>query len=389
VTDGVDAVEPDESVPSIDAEADRHATNLELFLDLVFVFAVTQIASLISRHPSGTGTAKGLLIAVLVWWQWSQFAWTGSAVDLQRETRTRVMVLCLIPVTLLMTISIPGAFHGDAIWFGSAYLGVQVLVLAAQGLYTRIDEATRRGYARYASVAVFAPAVVFAGAFTHGNARVLVWTAAALVNFVGALRASGGEWVIEPVHFTERHALFVIIALGEVLVTAGASATETGLRGQIAAAIVLSVAVACTIWWTYFAYIPEVTEHALRQARGAARGELARDLFTFGHFPLVFGIILYAVVVKHLVPAPEGHLSVDDRWLLALSVACFVGGLAAAQYRVVRRVAPERPLAIVVTVGWCAAARWMPGLVTVGGIALVYGAMQAVTLHRLNRREPA
>ena len=78
-------------------------TNLELFLDLVFVFAVTQIASLISAHPSGTGTAKGLLMCVLVWWQWSQFTWAGSAVDLQGETRTRVMVLCLIPVTLIMT----------------------------------------------------------------------------------------------------------------------------------------------------------------------------------------------------------------------------------------------------------------------------------------------
>jgi low temperature requirement protein LtrA len=195
--------------------------------------------------------------------------------------------------------------------------------------------------------------------------------------------------VIGPVHFAERHALFIIIALGEVLVTAGASATETGLRGRIAAAIAVSVAVACAIWWTYFAYIPEVTEHALRRSRGAERGRLARDLFTFGHFPLVFGIILYAVVVKHLVPAPEGHLSVDDRWLLALSVACFVGGLAVTQYRVVRRVAPERLVAVVVTAGWCAAAKWMPGLVTVAGIAVVYATMQSITLRSLQGRKPA
>jgi low temperature requirement protein LtrA len=373
-----------EAVASPDEDAaERHATNLELFLDLVFVFAVTQIASLISRHPSGTGTAKGLLMAVLVWWQWSQFAWTGTAVDLQREARTRVMVLCLIPVTLIMTISIPEAFHGDGVWFGGAYLGVQLLMIITLGMYSMADEALRRGFFRYASIAVFAPALVFVGAFAHGNTRVLVWTAAALLNFVGAVRAGGGDWVIDPVHFAERHALFVIIALGEVLVTAGASATETGLRPHIAIAIFAAVAVACTIWWTYFAYIPEAGERALRNAQGLARGQLARDLFTFGHFPLVFGIILYAVVVKHLVPAPEGHLSVDDRWLLALSFASFVGGLVAVQWRVVRRVAPERLIAMLVSAGWCAAARWMPGVVTVSGVALVYGTMQTVTLRRL------
>ena len=374
--------ESDTATP-LDADSERHATNLELFLDLVFVFAVTQIASLISLHHSGTGTAKGLLVAVLVWWQWSQFAWSGSAVDLQSETRTRVMVLCSIPVTLLMTVSIPGAFNDTAIWFGAAYLGVQLVAISLQGLYGVVDDETRRGFVRYASVAVFAPTLVLVGAFAHGNARVVVWAIAALINVIGGLRAGGGSWVIGPVHFAERHALFIIIALGEVLVTAGASATETGLRGQIAAAIAVSVAVACTIWWTYFAYIPKVTEHALRRAHGAERGRLARDLFTFGHFPLVFGIILYAVVVKHLVPAPEGHLSVDDRWLLALSVTCFVGGLALTQYRVVRKVAPERLVAIVVTVVWCAAAKWMPGLATVGGIAVVHATMQAITLRRL------
>ncbi|MEI8239807.1 MAG: low temperature requirement protein A [Actinomycetota bacterium] len=379
--------EPADHVDAL-ASAERHATNLELFLDLVFVFAVTQIASLISRHPSGTGTAKGLLMAILVWWQWSQFAWTGSAVDLQRETRTRILVLCLIPVTLIMAISIPNAFHGDAIWFGAAYLGVQTVVIAALGMYAMVDEATRRGYWRYASVASFAPALVFGGAFAHDNARVMVWTLAALVNFVGALRAGGGDWIISPVHFAERHALFVIIALGEVLVTAGASATETGLRRHIAIAIVVSVMVACTVWWAYFAFIPEVGEQALRQRTGAARGRLARDLYTFGHFPLVFGIILYAVVVKHLVPSPEGHLSIDDRWLLALSFGAFVGGLAATQLRVVRKVAPERLLAIPVVALWCVAGARMPGVVTVGGVAVAYAAMQAVTLRRLWGKEP-
>jgi len=368
---------------------ERHATNLELFLDLVFVFAVTQIASLISHHPTGTGTAKGFLIALLVWWQWSQFTWAGSAIDLQRTPAARALVLSCIPVTLIMTISIPDAFAGSALWFAAAYLGVQLLVLGMQGRVSLVDPVLRTGFIRYASLATVAPMVVLLGAFTHGNLRIMVWVCAAVLNFVGGLRAAGGDWVIDPVHFAERHALFIIISLGEVLVAAGATASEVGLDRLTGLAIVVSVGVACMLWWTYFAFIPNVGEHVLRSAPSLRRGVLARDLYTFGHVPLVFGLILYAVVVKHLVPHPDGHLTVDDRWLLALSIAFFVGGLLAFQFRVVHRLAPERAAAIAVAAGLCALGGRLPGLAVVGSIAVVLGVMQAITWRRFRRGELA
>ncbi len=114
-------------------DAERHATNLELFLDLVFVFAVTQIASLVSHDLTWSGAAEGLLIAWLVWWQWSQFTWAGSAMDLQDRAATRVLVLCTIPATLTMAVAIPEAFHDLGIWFGVAYMAVQLLVLGDAG----------------------------------------------------------------------------------------------------------------------------------------------------------------------------------------------------------------------------------------------------------------
>ena len=370
------------------AARERHATNLELFLDLVFVFAVTQIASLIGQHHSGTGTAKGLLVFTLVWWQWSQFTWAGSAADLQANARTRVLVLCLIPITLLMTTSIPSAFGSTGVWFGAAYVGVQLLVLVAQGLRAMSDPITRLAFVRYTTFASVAPVVVFGGAFVHGNARVIVWVVAALLNLIGGLRAAGGEWVIDPMHFSERHALFIIIALGEVLVTAGAAASEAGLHRASAVAMVVAVAGACMVWWTYFAFIPEVGEHALRRTTGGARGRLARDMFTFGHFPLAFGIILYAVVVKHLVADPGRPLSLDDRSLLALSVASFVGGLLAIQFRVVRRVAPERFVAIAVAAVVCAIGRSIAGEIIVALVAVVYSMMQAITWHHVRAVHP-
>jgi low temperature requirement protein LtrA len=371
-----------EALPVAGREAERHATNLELFLDLVFVFAVTQIASMIRLHPSAGGTARAFVIALLVWWQWSQFTWAGSAIDLQRQARTRVLVLSLIPVTLLMTVAIPEAYHRNGVWFGAAYFGVQVLVLAMHGAFAMGDPLTRSAFVRYSSTAVIAPALVLAGSFFHGNVRVGLWVLAAVINMIAGLRAARGEWVINPVHFAERHALFVIIALGEVLVAAGASATEVGLDGRTMLAIAVSVAVACMLWWAYFAFIPEVGEHRLRAASPQERGVLARDVYTFGHFPLVFGLVLYAVVVEHLIPRPNGHLLTDDRWLLALSVAFFVGGLLIIQFRVVRRLAPERLIAVPVAAGLCALGGVLPALVVVAAVAVAYSVMTALTWHR-------
>ena len=371
--------------PQPSAARERHATNLELFLDLVFVFAVTQIASLISHHPTGTGTAKGLLVALLVWWQWSQFTWAGSAIDLQRTVTTRVLVLGCIPVTLIMTIAIPEAYHETGLWFGVAYLGVQLIVLGMQASVSLRDPALRGAFIRYASLATVAPVVVLIGAFFHDDVRVEIWVFAAVLNFIGGLRASSGEWAINPVHFAERHSLFVIISLGEVLIAAGATASgisEDGLHARTAIAIAVAVAVACTLWWTYFAYIPAVGEDVLRTSQGAARGRYARDLFTFGHFPVVFGLILYAVVVKHLIPHPDGRLSTDDRWLLALSVACFVGGLMAFQFRVIRRVSSERIITVALAVVICFLGRWLPGLAVIGAIAVLLAAMQTITMRR-------
>jgi low temperature requirement protein LtrA len=366
-------------------EAERHATNLELFLDLVFVFAITQIAALISHHPTGAGTAKGFLMALLVWWQWSQFTWAGSAIDLQRRGRTRALVLGCIPVTLIMTISIPEAFHSAGIWFGVTYLAVHLIVLGMQGAVALADPVARPAFIRFASVAVIAPVAVMVGGFTHDNVRIVIWVCAGAIFIAGGLRGASGEWAINPVHFAERHSLFIIISLGEVLVAAGASATEVGLTRVTAFAIVVAVGVACMFWWTYFAFIPAVAEFTLHEAHGPARGVLARDLFTFIHFLIVFGLVLYAVVVKHLIPHPEGHLTVDDRWLLALSVVFFVGGLLAFQYRVRKRVAPERVLCIPAAAVLCVAGAWLPGLVVVATVAVLLGVMQTITMRRFLR----
>ena len=364
-------------------QRERHATNLELFLDLVFVFAVTQIAAFIAHDQTAAGLGRGLLLAWLMWWQWSQFTWVGSAIDLQAVVATRVLVLSIIPVALVATASIPSAFGDGGPWFGAAYMGVQLLVLAIQGSVAWGHESTRGSYIRYATFAVASPIVVMAGALLPGNARVVLWTVAALLNVVGALRAAGGSWTIDPVHFAERHALFIIISLGEVLVAAGATLAGAGLTARNVAGLTVAVAMACVLWWTYFAYLPEVSERHLRAAQGEERGRLARDMFTFGHFPVAFGLILYAVVAKHIVEHPTQRFDLQDRWVLALSVLTYIGGLSAIQWRAIHRVAPERWIVLALGAVVPVLGRWLPPLIVVTVMTVVLGAMHTVTLRRI------
>lgn len=370
-------------------ETQRHATNLELFLDLVFVFAVTQIASLVSHDLTLSGSARGLLIAWLVWWQWSQFTWAGSAADLQAHPVTRVLVLCTVPATLTMAVSIPNSFHESGRWFGIAYMAVQLLVLAMQGTEAWRDPATRRAFIDFVTFASIAPLLVVVGGFTHDGPRATLWIVAAFVNVAGAIRAASGEWVINPVHFAERHTLFVIISLGEALVAIGGTASDIGLSLSIFVGLVSATAVACVVWWIYFAFIPDVAEHTLEVARTAQRGRIARNLFTFGHFPIVAGILAYAIVVKHMVADPKRPLPYADRLLLLAAFAMLVGGCLQIQWQVTRRLAVERCIAVAAMATWLLVAESLAGWAGVTGIGAILAMMQFITWRRFRVGELA
>jgi low temperature requirement protein LtrA len=361
---------------------ERHANNLELFLDLVFVFAVTQIASLVSHDLTLAGAARGLLIAWLVWWQWSQFTWAGAATDLQRRAATRVLVLCTIPATLTMAVSIPNSFHESGAWFGVAYMVVQLLVLAMQGSKAWGDAATRQAFINFGSVASIAPLFVVAGGFAHDRLRLVLWVVAALVNVASAIRGASGEWVINPVHFAERHTLFVIISLGEALIAIGATASDIGLTLRVLLGLAAATAVACVVWWVYFAFIPTVAKHMLEQASSARRGQVARNLFTFGHFPIVTGILAYAIVVKHMVAEPSESLPSADRWMLIAAFVMLMGGCLQIQWRLVRRVSLEHFVAVTAIAAWLIIGESLPGSSAVGGIAAILAVMQSITSHR-------
>ena len=173
------------------------------------------------------------------------------------------------------------------------------------------------------------------------------------------------------------------------MVAAGATAfTESqadGLRAPLVIALGVVVGVACVLWWTYFAYIPQVGEHLLAGMDPVNRGRFARDFYTYGHFPLVLGVVLYSVVAGQVVAHPHASLPEAYRWILAIAVLLYIGGLDALRYRVWRVWSPERVVAIAVSLLFCTVGGSVSGVLLVGAVGIVLGLAQVVRLRHYQR----
>jgi low temperature requirement protein LtrA len=330
--------------PESEEEGERRTSYLELFFDLVFVFAVTQVTSLVAHDPTARGFAHGALIFGLVWWAWSGYAWLTNAIDVER-TETRLVMLAATGGSFFMAISLPGAFGDDGKRFVLAYLFVRVLHL---GLYV----GALRGDSQQAAILKLAPfflaavAVAVPGGFVDGSARAFVWVASLAIDVAGTLTAGRFGFRVSPAHFAERYALFVIIALGESIVAIGVSAASLPRDATFFATVSIAFALVATLWWSYFDFPALAAARALGFARPEDRGSLARDLFMFFHFPNVLGVIYLAVAAKKAIAHPSEPLSGGGRAALGLGIGLFLLQFVLGRLRVVRSVSWERIAAI-------------------------------------------
>lgn len=376
--------------------AGRHATNLELFIDLVFVFAISQLTKLLGADISVAGIGKGLVVAWTVWWVWGQFTWLGTAVDLDRDVSTRLTFLASILPTLFMAIAIPGAFTDTGPQFGLAVLGGSLWAMFLQGRGLWDERGTRTAFVRYASLAVIGPLIIGVGGFVGAAARPWVWAGAALFGVAGAV-ASGGkdelagdsQWRIDPVHFSERHALFVIIVLGEVLVAIGAAATAQPLTWATGWAVVAAAYFATVVFWSYFGFVAQFGEMMLRQGDARQRTATARSFFTFGHFPLIAGIACLATVIEHVVAHPDEHLHVEELSLLMVAIVLVLGAFMTMHWTSARGIAPERPVAAAACGAvLLVAGEHLPAAAILAVVAIVLTVMQAITVNRFQQINP-
>ena len=272
---------------------EERVTPLELFFDLVFVLALTQCTALMADTPTWKGIAQGLLVLGVLWWSWVGYAWLTSVVN-PEEGVVRLAMFAAMAALLVVALCVPHAFGELGLLFAAAYAVVRAAHIALFTLASRDDPALRRATVGLAVSTALGTGLLVAAAFADGALQGGLWALALALDMGGPYVVGGQGWKLMPSHFAERHGLIVIIALGESIVAIGVGA-ELAVDAGVVVAAVLGVAVAAALWWLYFDIVALVAERRLsKAAEGRERNEIARDSYSYLHFPMVAGIVLVA-----------------------------------------------------------------------------------------------
>jgi len=331
--------------PESREEQERRTSYLELFFDLVFVFAITQVTALILDDPTAAGFARAALLLWLVWWAWGGYAWMTNAVSIESRG-VRVTFLAVTLGCLFVALGVPGAYGSQGLWFAVPYFAVRV---SHVGLYTWGLRQTPEHQAAIRKLApwfLVAPAFVLLGGFVDGSARTALWVVAVAIDVAGALNVASAGFRVSAAHFAERYALFVIIALGESIVAIGLGSSHLERDALFAATVAVGFAGVAVLWWAYFDFLALGAERTLARTPVARRGPVARDVYSFCHFGFVLGIIFYAVAAKKTLEHPDDPLSTAGRWALGLGAGAYLLGSVLGRLRAIRRIAWERALGI-------------------------------------------
>jgi low temperature requirement protein LtrA len=308
---------------------EQRATPLELFYDLVFVFAITQISHHLLEHLTWAGAGQSGLLLMVVWWSWNYTTWVTNELDPESPV-VRLLMIGLMLASLMMAVAIPQAFGDDALLFVGSYLAIQVgrhafLTFAAADRGTPERERAGRILTWFIAAGVF----WVVGALADGTARTLLWVAALAVDYGAPLvlfwvpgrpRLHPDTWQVETGHFSERFGLFIIIALGESIVITGATTSELGLDTPTTVAFATAFLTTAGLWWLYFTSVAGIAERKL--ALSDDRTTLARDAYTYLHVVLVAGVVLSAVGDELVLAHP------DEPLRSGAEVAAVVGGPA-------------------------------------------------------------
>ncbi|CAN5920885.1 low temperature requirement protein A [soil metagenome] len=350
------------------------ATFIELFFDLVFVFAVTQVTAVLEEHLTAVGLVQAVLVFWLVWWAWTQFTWTLNAANTE-HSGIELLTMAAVAAAFFMALTVPDPYETTGGWFAASYILVRLIGIAGQWWVSAGDAAWRGAIRPWAILSFGGLAAVALAAALPPGPRTVLFAAAVGLDLFSAWRAGSGEWRLYPEHFAERHGLFVIIALGESLIAAGINAGELEDTGTLLAVTVPAVVAACALWWTYFSRAKDALEEAMHWTPSRYRGRFARDVFSFLHFPIIGGVIGFAVAVVEAVHHPGDHLEPAAALALIIGVALFVGCTGLALLRARAEVPLVRAIGIVVLLAS------YPLLVTVSAAtALTYVALVLVVV---------
>ncbi|HSD76667.1 MAG TPA: low temperature requirement protein A [Solirubrobacteraceae bacterium] len=358
--------------------SERRTTPVELLWDLVFVFAITQVAALLSHDLSWAGFGRAMLVLALVWWAWSAFVWAANAVEPDSATLRAVLLVATLLI-FIAGIAVPHAFSDEAPLFALAYAGVRLMHLA---LYA---DASRRGRASWAAIAGFAVtvlagmALLVAGSLLDGSARVALWALAAAIDYAGPAWLTrerlAGLQQVAVAHFAERYGLFIIICLGESIVAIGVGAGDRPVDAGLVAAAALGLVVTLELWWTYFDRFAATAEERLRAHDNPVLA--AADAYSYLHLVLVAGIIVFAVGVEIAVHDVGAPLETAARLALCGGVAAYLAGHVAFRMRLVGAASAPKLVAAAAALAIFAAGGALPAWAVAGALALVLGVLCA------------
>src|SRR4051812_23032512 len=249
---------------------DRRVTPLELFFDLVFVFAITRVTTFMAHDVTWSGLGRGLLVLGALWWAWCGFAWLTNSIDAEAGAG-RLVIFVAMGGMLVASLAVPGAFGGEALTFALALVVVRLAHLAVYA-HGAGNAQERTAVLRMSPPVVIAMGLLLVASALDGWAQALCWIIALAVDYTAPLRSGSTGWRVHPGHFAERHGLIVLIALGESVVALGVGA-QRALVGREIAATLLGLAVVGALWWAYFDVVALVAERKLTELTGAARND--------------------------------------------------------------------------------------------------------------------
>ena len=312
---------------------EQGADFVELFFDLVFVFAITRITHLTAEHLSVSHVLKSVLIFWLIWWGWTQFTWALNAAD-TRNPEVRMVTLIATAVAFVMATAIDQVFEAGVMWFAAPYIIIRLLGL---GLFLRVTpsgEDHRSAVIGWAILSLAGMFAVLGGALVDETARVWWLLATVMLDMIAGFIAGRAQgWYLRTRHFVERHGLIVIIALGESLIVVAIAVIGNERSLDLIVSSGLAVLLTCLLWWSYFAWTHEHIEDALLKKAGAVRARLGRDIYSFMHFPLVCGIIGIAIGFEKILGHPHDPLSLSVAGALGGGVFLFMSFTAASVWK--------------------------------------------------------
>ena len=300
-------------------QTEKRVEPLELFFDLVFVFAVTQVTALMSHKPTWEGLGQGMLVLIALWWAWGAYAWLTNYIAAD-EGVERLLMFAVMGAMLIAALAVPHAFDDDALIFGLAYAAARWLHIF---IWAEANEDATVGHAIVRLGLTALPGtslLVIAGLVDDGTLRAALWIVGLSIDYAGPYVFGVRGFRVSAGHFAERFSLIVLIALGESIVAIGAGVTDELDAGLVVAAL-LGLTVACGLWWAYFDVVAVVAERRFRHMPPELRVRIARDSYSYLHLPMIAGIVLVALGVKKTV----GHI---DKPLDTVPAVALLGGIA-------------------------------------------------------------